>query len=52
MNCPICREEMELGCIQSRDALYWSEASGSFGRSAVLAYCCEKCKKVVVDYSR
>ena len=25
MKCPYCGEEMQLGCIQCRDGVYWSE---------------------------
>ena len=25
MRCPYCGEEMQLGCIQCRDGVYWSE---------------------------
>jgi hypothetical protein len=71
MNCPYCGKEMELGYIQSRDGVTWSDkeymikslatlhngsislANGVGDKStAVYAYRCGDCKKVIIDYSK
>lgn len=71
MNCPYCGKEMELGYIQSRDGVTWSDkeyaikalatlrprsislANGVGDKStAVYAYRCDDCKKVIIDYSK
>jgi hypothetical protein len=71
MNCPYCGKEMELGYIQSRDGVTWSDkeymikslatlhtgsislANGVGDKStAVYAYKCGDCKKVIIDYSK
>ena len=73
MKCPYCGEEMQLGCIQCRDGVYWSEKErviaalnigggksiklneksigGPFGGASAEAWLCEKCKKIVIEYS-
>ena len=71
MNCPYCGKEMQLGYIQSRDGVTWSDKEyaikalatlhpGSISlangvedkNTAVYAYRCADCKKVIIDYSK
>ena len=71
MNCPYCGKEMELGYVQSRDGVTWSDkeyavkalatlhprsislANGVGDKStAVYAYRCADCKKVIIDYAK
>lgn len=62
MICPYCKKEMEKGYIQSRDGLGWNKkkrmVSAFSGWSAdqrllsvQVAYKCEGCKKIVIDFS-
>ena len=67
MNCPYCNKETECGTIQSQHELRWQEARHIFithketdvmlsernvwKGSAVKAYLCRECKKIVIDYS-
>ncbi len=71
MNCPYCGREMEVGVIQSRDAVVWTKETvgglfaplrrkqsdgavvlsefHAFSGSAVRAYLCRECRKVLID---
>ena len=62
MKCPYCEKEMEQGFIQSPHEISWkkgdkrplfvilSELSFMKG-SAVTAFLCRDCQKVIIDYS-
>ena len=62
MKCPYCNNEMEQGMIYDRIQVRWQKdnslfpktvnlsKAGFFGGSAV-AFLCENCKKVIIDYS-
>ncbi len=62
MECPYCRNEMEMGYIQSRDGLGWSTkkrlvaalsgtlSEQSLGKSTI-AYRCKDCRKIVIDFT-
>ena len=71
MKCPYCKNEMELGFIQSPQEISWKKGDKKplMGRaqfhegsvilseisflkgSAVTAFLCRECKKVIIDYS-
>ena len=67
MICPYCGKEMRQGYISCRDGVYWSEkmhilpTALGFGKDEkidlntqahnVIAYNCDNCKKVIIDYS-
>lgn len=67
MNCPYCNEEMECGVIQSQHELKWRKhrhifisqhnmdvqlsARNIWKGSAVKAYACPDCKKIIIDYA-
>lgn len=65
MICPYCGEEMKKGYVQCRDGMYWNEKKRpipalmlgggrtiqlSYDPSTVEAYCCENCRKVIIEY--
>lgn len=49
MNCPYCGKEMELGAIQSKKQLCWYPGDFHITGSAVRAYLCRGCEKIVID---
>ena len=67
MNCPYCNKETEMGLIQSQHAIRWQKTRYFFMTqresditlsnqnvwkgSAVKAYLCRECEKIVIDYS-
>lgn len=66
MKCPYCGEEMIPGFIQCRDGIFWAprkslvSALSGFQKgalrlsenSSVVAYRCDRCKKILLDYSK
>ena len=63
MKCPYCEKEMEQGFIQSPHEISWKKGDkrplfgraqfheGSVKGSAVTAFLCRDCQKVIIDYS-
>ena len=67
MNCPYCNKETECGVLQSQHEIRWQEARHIFithkendvmlserniwKGSAIKAFLCRECKKIVIDYS-
>ena len=67
MNCPYCNKETDCGVIQSQHELKWKKnrhiftvekesdillsARNIWKGSAIKAYHCPECKKIVIDYS-
>lgn len=67
MKCPYCNKDTEPGVIQSQHALRWQKTRYIFltkretditlsdqniwKGSAVKAYLCRECQKIVIDYS-
>lgn len=66
MKCPYCGEEMVAGFIQCRDGMFWTPRKSliaSLSRfqkgalrlsenSSAVAYRCDRCKKILLDYSK
>lgn len=66
MNCPYCGAEMENGVVQSAREMFWGREKHKFmfsatredeftlahgwNGSAIEAFCCRKCKKIIIDY--
>ena len=67
MKCPYCNKETEAGVIQSQHAIRWQKnryffithkesdvtlSEQNFWKgSAIKAYHCTDCKKIIIDYS-
>ena len=67
MKCPCCELEMKKGVVQSARTIFFTTMSHDFmftpagkdvtlsshnwTRPTCVAYHCEKCKKVVIDYA-
>ena len=67
MNCPYCNSEMKNGVIQSQHEIKWQKSRRIFmyksenditlsalniwKGSAVRAFLCEECRKVIIDYA-
>ena len=59
MRCPYCGSEMEEGVLVSRAVPVWMEKGENKGRllncnkkltrNELLAQCCVKCKKIILD---
>ena len=53
MKCPYCGNEMEQGFIQSPQEISWKKGDKRpflVKGSAVTAFLCRDCKKVIIDY--
>jgi len=66
MKCPFCNTEMKQGWLTSKGRILWSQKENkisiikgkndiypqgsTFFEPKIPTYCCEKCKKMILDY--